>query len=230
MCKNVAGTLLKSFLQHYIICQTWKDGAREADEVHVWVNLIEANDVHWATKISTLQSTAKLERTYGRIWNVNIVCTDCYLGKLWVEWILLWHPASLICVIRNNCHFSRLPQSAFYQYVSMTSCLNWLLCCMITQACKASKHAVFSYGEADMGGAWMGKECSNLLCRTSWVWSQEAWFRTAADLILLLSQWDLSCLSMLFGQSLRNILNIYSFMYIVWCIEYRSQYMLSCFS
>lgn len=39
----------------------------------------------------------------------------------------------------------------------MTLRLNWLLCCVITQACKASKHGVFSFGEADMGGVRMGK-------------------------------------------------------------------------
>lgn len=52
--------------------------------------------------------------------------------------------ASLDC---HDLHFTST--SAWHR-------LNWLLC-LITQACEASKHAVFSFGEADMGGAQMGK-------------------------------------------------------------------------
>lgn len=42
----------------------------------------------------------------------------------------------------------------------MTSRLNWLLCLVITQASVASKHAMFSFGEADMGGVRMGKNAT----------------------------------------------------------------------
>lgn len=44
-----------------------------------------------------------------------------------------------------------------HQLVAMTSRLNWLLCRVIMQACKASKHAMFSFSEADVGGVRMGK-------------------------------------------------------------------------
>lgn len=75
----------------------------------------------------------------------------------------------MVYVSRNNRH--ELPS---YQLVSMTSHLNRLLCRAITQACEASKHGVFSFGEADMGGVLMGKECPNLLCKALWVIGQKA--------------------------------------------------------
>lgn len=45
----------------------------------------------------------------------------------------------------------------------MTSWLNWLLYCAITQAHRPSKHAVFSFGEADMGGVQMQKNAPSCL-------------------------------------------------------------------
>lgn len=45
----------------------------------------------------------------------------------------------------------------------MTSWLNWLLYCAITQARRPSKHAVFSFGEADMGGVQMQKNAPSCL-------------------------------------------------------------------
>lgn len=43
---------------------------------------------------------------------------------------------------------------------SSTPCLNWLLCCVIMQEHETSKHAQFSFGEADMGGVGMGKNAT----------------------------------------------------------------------
>lgn len=102
----------------------------------------------------------------------------------------------IIYASSNNRLLSRLPWSSFHQLVSMTSRLNRLLCCVITQARKASKHAVFSFGEADMGGARMGKECPNLLCKALWGLGQEAWFKIGMKLLTryswYLESWGLS--------------------------------------
>lgn len=60
-------------------------------------------------------------------------------------------------VLSCRCLKKSLSFVEFLQHVSVSPCLNWILCCAITQACMDSKHAVFSFGEAQMGGAHIGK-------------------------------------------------------------------------
>lgn len=72
----------------------------------------------------------------------------------------------------------------FYQHVSVTLGLNRLLCCVITQDCMAGKHAVFSFGEAHMGGVENEKKCPNLLCKESLELSHKLWFRIGTKLLM----------------------------------------------
>ena len=63
-------------------------------------------------------------------------------------------------LIRDNSRLSSFPP--FTSHVCMTSHLNGLLCCVITQAREASK-----YKQIWEGFLRTGKECSSLLCKAS---------------------------------------------------------------
>lgn len=100
------------------------------------------------------------------IHNDHPKCKDCHPVNYGLS---EQTPYIIIYVIRKYRRLSRLPRSPFCRHVSMTSRLNWLLCCVITQDYKESKHAVFSFGEAEVGAAQMGKNAITCLCKASWV-------------------------------------------------------------
>lgn len=124
-------------------------------------------------------------------------------------------------VSRDNGCLSILPRSSFYQLVSVTPRMNWLLCCVITQACKASKHAMFSFGAADMGGVWMGKKRHNLLCKASWLLGQEAWFKIGLNLLMRYAWY----LESLFFVTIRAyctwcyLLYVFEYLYVHWLVQ-----------
>lgn len=126
------------------------------------------------------------------------MCAGCSCGQLRAVWtgLVRLKVCTTSDVSRNNGRLSELPRSSLDRLVSMTSRLNWLLCCMITQGWEARKHAVLSYGEADMGGARTGKECPDLLCKASWVLGQGARIKVGTKLLKrYLWCWEEWCLS-----------------------------------